>query len=399
VKVVVVGAGVGGVASALALVRAGHEVRVLEQAEQLRTGGYGLVLWSNGTGILRELGIEVDALGHRLDRVSIHDENGTAVVWADLAEIAQQIGSDNVVVTRSGLVARMAESLPAGTFAFGAHVTGIEQHGDRVSVSLSDGSVEEGDLLVGADGHRSLVRRLMVDDRSASFTGWATWHGTTSLPIELTSGHKVQTLTGDGGCCVMHPLGQGRLYWAFETPWTDGDVAPPGAVNGHTSRTRANGSTPSAVANLRDRFGHWASPVPELLDAITDEDIGVFPHILHRVPRRWGRGPVTLVGDAAHAVPPRSGMGANQALEDAWALPRALAGPGSLSDRLRTYERLRRRRLRMLWVYAALTGRMTGKQPGFLRRNEGGVSATGFQHWQIRTFSTYLNSLDQRPSR
>lgn len=385
-KIIIIGAGVGGVGAALSLSKAGHEVQVVEQAGELRTGGYGLVLWPNGTAILRGLGIDFDGLGHRLERLDIHDDDGVRVVRLDLEDIAEGFGAPNMVLTRSKLVERMSTMLPEGSLLFDSQVAGFRQEAHGVSVDLANGRILEGDLLIGADGHKSLVRKEMVNAEPAECTGWATWHGTTPLPIELARSNRVQTLSGEAGYCIMHPLGEGRLYWAFETPWQEGELVPPDTPAGR------DGAEPSVVEGLRSRFGHWASPIPELLDAITDADVGLFPHTLHRVPKRWGAGPVTLLGDAAHAVPPRSGMGANQALEDVWVLSRVLSRGGDTTALVREYERIRRRRLRMLWMYSQLTARSGGKQPAAFRRNPEGVSMTGFQRWQIKKFSTYLNA-------
>lgn len=387
-KIAIIGAGLAGVASAVALSQAGHEVSIYEQAAALREGGYGVILWPNATGILDELGVPHDGLGLSLDRVDILSDIGDPLVRIELDRIAKRFGKPNVVVRRSVLVARIAELLPEGTLRFGMSCTGIEEPAvgtdDPVRISLSDGSTAQADVLIGADGHRSMVRRHLFGDNRATYTGWATWHGTTRLPVALTAGNKVQTMAGAPGLCVMHPLGDGMLYWAFETPWADGELIPRGALG--------SAAGPSATENLRARFAGFASPLPELLASITDDDVEVFPHILHKVPRRWGRGRITMAGDAVHAVPPRTGMGANQALEDAWVIGRILSEPGDPAALLRRYERIRRRRVQLLYYYAAATGREVQSVPGVFKRSKQGVSFTGFQRFQIKAFSTFLNA-------
>lgn len=397
-KIVIIGAGLGGVASALALSRSGHQVELYEQADELRKGGYGVILWPNGTGILNDLGLDHRDLGHRLDRVDITSETGQPLVRVDLDRIARTFGSPNKVIRRSELVEVLAAALPPGVLRFGARATAIEEPAEGkdgpVAITFEDGGRVEADVLIGADGHRSFVRRHLFGFSPAEHTGWATWHGTTKLPVELTSSHRVQTMAGDAGLCVMHPLGEDMLYWAFETPWADGDMAPPGALDGPDVRNSAGpgGEPPSPVANLRARFAEFSSPLPELLASISDEDIAVFPHILHQVPQRWGRGPITLLGDSVHAVPPRTGMGANQALEDAWVIGRALSGKGSPAELLRRYEKTRQRRVKMLYHYAAATGKQGQAVPGLFKRSKNGISFTGFQRFQIKAFSNYLNT-------
>jgi FAD-dependent urate hydroxylase len=391
VKIIIIGAGLGGVASALSLTRAGHQVQLYEQADELRKGGYGVILWPNATGILASLGVPHEGLGYRLDRVDIQSEAGEPLVRVELDRIARDLGSPNIVVRRSVLVERLAAELRDGVLRFGLRCVGIDEPepGRRgpVVVTFSDGSRAEADVVIGADGHRSFLRQYLFGDNVATYTGWATWHGTTHLPVPLTASRRVQTMAGRDGVCVMHPLGEQMLYWAFETPWTDGDLVPPGAPG-----APAGDGPPSAVANLRARFAGFASPLPELLASITDEDVSVFPHIVHTVPREWGRGPITMVGDAVHAVPPRTGMGANQALEDAWVIGRTLAGPGDPATLLRAYERARRRRVRMLYRYAVATGRQGPVVPSAFKRFKNGVPFTGFQRLQIKAFSTFLHT-------
>jgi FAD-dependent urate hydroxylase len=143
------------------------------------------------------------------------------------------------------------------------------------------------------------------------------------------------------------------------------------------------------MADLRERFRDYRGPVADLLARITD--VQIFPHVLHRVPDRWGTGPVTLLGDAAHAFPPSQAQGANQALEDAWALTRHLRNGGK---DLRGYERERARRVRRLSRLAARE--TTNRPPGPAARLAGRLlspTAAGHAYLAlIRRFSTVLTT-------
>jgi len=140
---------------------------------------------------------------------------------------------------------------------------------------------------------------------------------------------------GKPGSCGLMPAGDGLLQWWFDLRWAPG-TAPP----------------VKPVAMLRERFGDWAPPVRAVLAAVTDDETGFFPHCGHRVPRTWGSGRITVIGDAAHSMPPTRAQGANQALEDAWALAGALrnaASPGlgnqpDAEAALRAFERSRSRK-------------------------------------------------------
>jgi FAD-dependent urate hydroxylase len=390
-KILIMGAGVGGIACALGLLDAGHEVEVFEQAEQLRTGGNGMILWPNGTGILRALGVSLDGLGRPVESLEACTEDGYPIARIGLAKIIEQCGSPSLLVARGRLLERMASLLPDGSLVLGRQCVGIERRSsgatESVVVSFADGSQAEGDVLVGADGHRSFVRKHLFGDETAAYTGWASWHGITTPGLDIADSNRVQTFYCPAGVCGLHPVGNGMVHWVFETPWQDGELVPRG-LDG-------NGGAATPLEGLRARFGSWASPVPDLLDSLTDDDISLFPHVIHRLPRWWGRGPITLAGDAAHALPPRSAMGVNQTLEDAWVLRDALQRPGKPEVRLREYENARHPRLRKLIAHAHRLERLE-RSPAlgimYWLARRGIVSRAGTGRLYIRKSSNFLNN-------
>lgn len=385
-KVAIIGAGVAGVGAALGLSQAGHDVDVYEQAGELRAAGNGVILWPNGTGILAEFGVDMDGLGVRMDLIDSRTDDGHSLARIQLASVTGRYGSPSVLAARGDLLRRMADRLPPERLHFGRRCAGVNGTGDGVTVVFSEGDSITCDVLIGADGHRSVARRQLFGDLPPSFTGWASWHGITSPPIDLAGRHHVQSFFSAAGVCGLHPVGQGRVHWVFETPWADGETVPR-HLDGHLD------GTTSAVDALRSRFGGWSSPVPELLESIKDEDITLFPHILHDVLPRWGEGRITLAGDAAHAIPPRAAMGVNQALEDAWVLSRVLADDGDPVRQLLAYESVRRPRVQRLVTRALkmerLQSRTVIKAAVWLARR--GLTFAGPGQLAIGASSNYLN--------
>jgi FAD-dependent urate hydroxylase len=151
------------------------------------------------------------------------------------------------------------------------------------------------------------------------------------VPIEVTGSSRILTLLGPGGFVGLQPAGEGLLQWYFSVPPTAGSALAAGA------------GTPLTM--LRQRFASYADPVPRVLEAITGGDLTAWPHHTHPVPTVWGAGRLTLVGDAAHTMPPSMAQGVNQTLEDAHALTRALdparIGAGDPAPALRRYEATR----------------------------------------------------------
>jgi FAD-dependent urate hydroxylase len=228
------------------------------------------------------------------------------------------------------------------------------------------------DVLVGADGYRSEVRRRVLGDGPARAVGWTSWQGLTKALPDIAESTYARCLVGPAGLCGLMPAGDGLLQWWFDVP-----DEPDGPV----------------VEWLRTRFAGYAEPVRELLAGVTDADVGRYPHVVHEVPDRWGRGATTLVGDAAHAFPPSQAQGANQALEDAWLLARALGGAGDPVDLLRRYEIRRARRVRRVAKLAA--SEVTNRPPTGARRALGRLLTPGLAGHAyvsvIRRWSSVLN--------
>ncbi len=383
-KVLISGAGIGGLAAARALIADGHEVTVFEQAAELRQGGAAVTLWSNGTGILTDLGVRLDGVGAPIDVLETRDHRGETLVSVDVAQAAARYGHPHISVPRARLLDLLAAGLPPGTITFGRAATAAEAAtggpGSAVRVTFADGGTVDGDLVVAADGRGSAIRDQLWGGDPGRPTGWATWQGISPVPIAITASRSSVLLVGKPGSCGLMPAGDGLLQWWFDLKWTPGTPPPV-----------------KPLAMLRERFGDWAPPVRAVLDAVTDDETGFFPHVRHRVPRRWGSGPITVIGDAAHSMPPTRAQGANQALEDAWALAAALrtaasAQVGRQPDTeatLRAFERSRSRK-------AAIVSRQAGTEDYnrygaiMTRLIPASVATRYYTRW-LRQISSYLD--------
>lgn len=312
-RVVVIGAGVAGLALARGLLLAGHDVEVYEEATQLRTAGGSVTLWPGSTAILKELKVDLAGIGRRLVTMESWDGAGRPLFTVDLTAAERRFGHPSVHIARRELVELLADGVPVTYGARAEHVVP-----ERAEVRLAGGDIVGGDVLVGADGRRSVVRAALWGDDPAALSGWVTWQGFVTRPTTLTEQQRAIMIPGARGLCGLIPAGRGRLLWWFDVR------SAPGRPFWEDD--------PHVVARLRERFAGWPDPVPAVLEGLADVDF--FPHHRHRVPSAWGRGPVTLAGDSAHTMPPTMAQGANQAMEDAWLLSH------SIGD-LRGYERAR----------------------------------------------------------
>lgn len=336
-RVLVIGAGVGGLAVANGLIDQGHDVRVFEHAERLREGGAAVTVWSNGTAALGGLGVGLEDIGRKLHSLRSLTEGGRLLWEADLDAVTERLGAPTVEVPRRLLIAKMAEKLPSDVLHFGQRCTGVTELLDRVVVDFADGSSVTGDVVIGADGQRSAVRRAVLGGEPARLTGWASWQGLTRSDLDVAHGYRTLNIAGRNAHCGLIPAGNGLLHWWFDLPWKQGQPD-------------------MSVEDLRSAFDGWPEPVGELLGSITESDLGFFPHVRHQVPRVWGGPRTTLIGDAVHAMPPAVAQAANQTLEDAWLLSRSLAGVQTDPEpMLRSYEQERRPRVAKVSRTAALT--------------------------------------------
>lgn len=373
-RVVIVGAGVGGLALARGLFDQGHEVQVHERGTGPRTGGAGLGLYANGVAALAALGVDVSGIGRRLDGLENRDPSGRVRYTLDVDAARERYGFEARTVPRRDLLALLAADLPEGTIRYGRICTRVRVNPDgSVSALFGDGTDATGDVVVGADGVRSAARRDLWDGDPARPTGWASWQALTEVPVEAAAGTVAAVVQGRQGMCGIMPAGDGLVQWWFDVRWRS-DIPSP--------------ESPTSV--LRKLFGEWKDPwVRAVLDHAADDAPELFEHVRHRVPKVWGEGGATLLGDAAHTFPPSTAQGANQALEDAWALTRVLGEEGAERDpaqALRRYERVRRGPVSLASLASGAEAVMRFSPPRFLGRERVGAMAT-------RQFIAYLGGV------
>jgi 2-polyprenyl-6-methoxyphenol hydroxylase-like FAD-dependent oxidoreductase len=325
-RALVAGGGIGGLAAGIALRRAGFDVTVLERAARAREIGAGISIMPNGSRALAALGVSpLPAIG--LKRLTLRTWRGQILSEAPVGLMQERYGSALMVVPRVQLHSLLMETLGADRVAAGAEVTGFAEGDGRVRVALSDGRILEANLLIGADGLRSAVRTQLLADGEPHYLGCTAWRATSDIAGTGVVGGEGINWWGPGGEFGALPMAS-LVYWFATANSPAGHDVPP-------SERRQD---------LLDRFGAWESPIPDII-ATTEPGAILRNDIFDRSPaRRWTRGHVALLGDAAHPMAPNVGQGACQALEDAVALGASVAGQSDLEAGLRDYERRRRRR-------------------------------------------------------
>ncbi|ORV80735.1 FAD-dependent oxidoreductase [Mycobacterium gastri] len=337
-RIFVVGAGVGGLSIARGLLRDGHDVTVFERRPDARAGGGAVTIWSNGATVLGQLGVDMDGAGQLLSAVRVLTSTGRPLATLDVAAMVRRLGAPVRMVPRRILVERLLKGFPAERICCNAWVVGVAGGGDGVRVEFRDGNPAEADLLIGADGLHSTIRDI-VGAQHAQPTGWCSWQGLVNLP-DLADKQVAQVIIGDRGNTGLWPAGGCDVQWWFDLPWSYDFIRPQ-----------------RPIEMIRATFAGWSGSVDRVLAALTDADLvhSPYPHFRHPIPPP-GRGAVTLLGDAAHTMPPTLAQGANQALLDTMVLRKALwdFGTSDVSAALRWYEKTRRRKLMAVSRLASL---------------------------------------------
>lgn len=323
-RVLISGGGIGGLALAIALARAGWRPLVVERAPQWAPLGAGLILGPHAVAVCRALGLTDRLPHHTVERLEIHDGAGRCLGQTDATYWN---------VHRADLHATLLEAAePLAEIRLGTTVTAV----DSARATLSDGRTESADLIVGADGIRSGLRALLAPDVQPRYAGYTCWRlvGPRTLP-----GDRIIERWAPGLRLGSVPLTDGRIY-VFACA-----NAPAG---------QRDGADP--WGELIARFAPMGPDVAAQLSAARGTPL--LRHDIEELPAPcWGTGRVTLLGDAAHAMTPNTGSGAAMALEDALALGLCLHAADSVEQGLAAYRQRRHARV----VSAARTARQIGQ--------------------------------------
>jgi FAD-dependent urate hydroxylase len=332
-RILVVGAGVSGIAAARGLLRDGHDVTVLDQRPNITAGGGAVTIWSNGATVLDQLGVDMTGAGQPLSAVRVMTSSGRPLTTVNLDTMVNRLGAPVRMVPRRVLLERLLNGFPADRIQCRARAASVIQTDDGVRVDLQDGGSLAGDLLIGADGLHSVVRDV-VGAPPAKPTGWCSWQGLVTLP-DIAEPGVARMMIGEHGSLGLWPAGGTELQWWFDLPWSPGFLRPQ-----------------QPIEMIRRHFTGWSDLVDEVLATLTDDDLAAspFPHYRHPVPDA-GADAVTLLGDAAHTMPPTLAQGTNQALLDTMVLRKALSDSRDVCGALRWYENTRRRKVKAVsWV-------------------------------------------------
>jgi FAD-dependent urate hydroxylase len=340
-KAIVIGGGIGGMSSAIALEKAGFEVEVFEAVKEMKPVGAAISIWPNGVKCLNALGMKaaLRALGGNMAYMAYHDAvSGAPLTRFSMSPLVQQVGEFPYPVARAELQAMLIDTFGRQQVNFGKRVIQVEQGDHGVIATFADNSQVQGDFLIAADGTHSVIRDYVLEQTlERRYAGYVNWNGLVTIDESIAPADQWTTFVGEGKRVSLMPVSDNRFYFFFDVPLPKGLPQDRSTVK----------------ADLSGYFAGWAAPVQKLIAAINPDttnrveihDIEPFSRLV--------KGRVALLGDAAHSTTPDIGQGGCAAMEDAIVLASTLASHSlGIEDALLRYQARRVERVKDLVLKA-----------------------------------------------
>ena len=339
-SIAIVGAGIGGMAAASLLKRAGHDVQVYEQARRFGRVGAGIQMTPNAVKVLRHLGVE-----ERLKRVAYRSELRLSREW-DSGEITSELrlgeeaekkfGAPFLYLHRADLLAAVESTVPPEIVHFDMKLAGLDRSAGRLTLSFGDGSRVRADAVIGADGVHSAVREVLLGPEKPRFTGRVAYRSL--FPVSRVGGdsrvstHHTKWWGPDRHVVIYYvTAARDQIYFVTSVPESAAWMTP------------ESWSAKGDLQELRKAYSGFHPEVRAVLDACPD----VYKWaLLERDPLpRWCEGRVALLGDACHPMTPYMAQGAASALEDAAVLGRSFEREDDPEHAFKLYEETRKPRV------------------------------------------------------
>ena len=375
-SIAIVGGGLGGLAAASALTKLGFAVELFEQAPVIGEVGAGIHVSPQASKALIAAGISSDVLlgAATISRgIFTRDMNsGEKIFYADARGAEARYGVPFLAFHRADLLGVLSGAINPSCIHLNHRLTDLEESGSGITLHFANGTTHRSDVLIGADGVRSVVRRAVYGETEPTFTGQMVWRGLlqgSDVPPEILepSGH-------------VRWVGAGRQFYCYYL--RRGAVVAIVTQQESGKWVEEGWSIPGDPDEMRASFPDPEPRLERLLSLVTDcSKWGIF---LRPATEQWGRGRIQLIGDAAHAMLPNAGQGACQAFEDGYILARWLEVEKDPVEALSGFRRARMRRVHAIQNRSALNAsakRLPTPEERKAAFREAGLAAVAAMEW------------------
>ena len=340
-EIVIIGAGMGGLTTGIALKKFGHKVTIYEQTQKILPVGAAISLWSNGVKCLNYLGLsaQIAKLGGQMNDLAYVDGlTGETMTQFSLQPLIQEVGQRPYPVSRADLQNMLMDEFGREDIHLGKRMVALEQQAGKVKLQFEDGDDVETELLIGADGTHSITRAYVLGEQvQRRYAGYVNWNGLVDISEDLAPAEQWTTYVGEGKRASLMPVADQRFYFFLDVP------LPVGLENDRSQYQN----------QLKEYFKGWCPQVQSLIERLDPQKTNRVE--IHDIEPflKFYKGHVVLVGDAAHSTTPDIGQGGCQAMEDAIYLARALqVNTLGIEDALSRYQEKRNERTKEMVLRA-----------------------------------------------
>ncbi|MBV7340122.1 FAD-dependent monooxygenase [Chloroflexi bacterium TSY] len=352
-KIIIVGGGIGGLTTAVALQQHGYDAHVYEAAPAIKPIGKGIWVPTNAMLVLDRLnlGNEIAAKGIALERIELCDMRDGLLQAIDLTAVYKRFGRTTTSILRADLQETLVAALQDRTLHLGKRCIDLQDDNKSATVIFEDGTSVTGDVVVGADGIRSRVREAVVPNVALRYSGQNCYLGVANFSLSSTSTGTVREIWGGKVRFGYSAVSGDKIYW-FAPVKSSADSAMP----------------IDPLETLCHLYNDFPSSVLDIINHTSGEEI-IRPALYDFDPiERWHKGRIVLMGDAAHAMTPNLGQGGAQAIEDAYVLAHLLQAGDSLESAFAQYQTIRQPKARKIVTTAWRLGQIAHMANPWLRR-------------------------------
>ena len=340
----IIGAGIGGLTTALTLKQRGLNVNIYESSAEIKPVGAGIIIANNAMQVFQKLGIQekIEKAGNKISFMKITDTKLNEISVVDLSEYEKKYGVHNIAIHRGELQKILANELGNENINLSKRLSKIEKS-DLFKLTFEDNSTIECKLVIGADGLKSVVRNQLFEKSTLRNANQICWRGICEIDLPQKYHNELNEAWGKGKRFGFVKISNKKVYWYALTN---------------------SKNVKSDEVNLTELFSEFHNDILNIISATKKKQVIISDIIYLKPIDKWQNENVCLVGDAAHATTPNLGQGACQAIEDAYVLGKLLDKGMLLESTFKEYENLRRKKAHSIVNTSWTVGKMAHIENG-----------------------------------